>query len=97
VASGISGLDLKKPALSFKMPGNGVSLTARFVSDNMYADFTGDDKINILDLIRLKKFLLGENVSMNNKSGDLNADGSTDGLDLIRLMKYLLGEAVELH
>ncbi len=100
VPTGLDGLSesaKKNTVLNFSMPGNKVELTARFVSNNMYADFTGDGKINLLDLVRLKKYLLDSTTDINNKTGDLNGDGDTNATDLVRLMRYLLGEAVELH
>lgn len=97
VPEGLEGLDFKTSTLNFKMPGNRVSLTARFLSDALVADYTGDGKIDILDLIRLKKYVLGENVDLNGRSGDTNGDGDINGLDLVHLLRYLLGEAVELH
>ena len=94
--TGVSGLDLSTETLSFIMPGNTVSAKACFVSTVLPGDLNGDGRVNALDLIRLKKHLLGENVVLF-CSADLNGDGQVNALDLIRFKKYLLSESVELH
>ena len=94
--TGTTGLDLTGTALTFAMPGNAVTAKAYFVPTVLPGDLNGDGSVNALDLIRLKKYLLGESVTLC-CSGDLNGDGSVNTLDLIRLKKYLLRESVELH
>lgn len=58
-------------------------------------DLNGDGKVNILDLIRLKKYLAGAKVELVG-SADVTGDGKVNILDLIRLKKYLAGAKVEL-
>ena len=56
----------------------------------LYGDVNGDGEVNGRDLIRLRKYLNGENVVIcagANVNG--SADGLIDGKDLIRFRKYL--------
>ena len=95
--TGVEGLEtVYDTTLQFSMPGASVTVTAVFVADNLPGDLNGDGVVDALDLVRLKKYLLGEDVVLCT-SGDLNADGAINALDLIRLKKYLLDESVELH
>ena len=59
-------------------------------------DFTGDGVVNALDLLRLKKFLAGDNAELA-CSGDVTGDGVVNALDLLRVKKFLAGDNVELH
>ena len=59
-------------------------------------DLNGDGKVNALDLVRLKRYLGGENVTLV-VSGDITGDGKINALDLVRLKRYLGGENVEIH
>ena len=73
----------------------GIEVTAS--SDIKYGDVNGDGKVNGQDLVRLRKYLNGENVDIGpgaNVNGD--AEGKVNGQDLIRLRKYLNGENVVL-
>ena len=54
----------------------------------MYGDVNGDGKINGQDLIRLRKYLNGENVVLY-PGANVNGDSKLNGQDLIRLRKYL--------
>ena len=59
-------------------------------------DLNGDGKIDVADLIRLKKYIAGDSVELKT-SGDLNDDGDINIADLIRLKKYIAGDSVTLH
>ena len=59
-------------------------------------DVNGDGVVNGTDLIRLRRYLAGENVEIVAENADVNGDGTINGMDLIRLRKYLAGEAVDL-
>ncbi len=59
-------------------------------------DMTGDSKVNALDLVRLKRYLGGENVVLI-ASGDVTNDGKINALDLVRLKRYLGGENVIIY
>ena len=66
------------------------------VTTYLPGDMTGDGKVNAMDLIRLKRYLGGEDVELC-ADGDVNNDGKTNALDLIRLKRFLGGENVEIH
>ncbi|MBQ6840678.1 MAG: SH3 domain-containing protein [Bacilli bacterium] len=56
-------------------------------------DPTGDGNINIQDLLRVQKFILGY-TDLNGsylKAGDTNQDGIVDIVDLLRIQKHILG------
>lgn len=69
--------------------------------DNVYAryiekiivkgDINGDGKINIVDMIRFKKYLSGKSSDIVADASDLNSDLATDAEDLVCLEQYLLG------
>ena len=66
------------------------------ISRRVAGDVTGDGKVNGIDLIRLRKYLAGDDVEINFTNADVNGDGKISGLDLIRLRKYLAGDDVTL-
>jgi len=59
-------------------------------------DINGDNGIDIMDVVRLAKYVCGVNVVMNT-SGDVNGDGTVDIRDVVRLAKFVSGVSVELH
>ena len=61
----------------------------------MYGDVNGNGKINGQDLIRLRKYLNGEDVVIFD-GADVTGNGAVNGQDLVRLRKYLNGESVVL-
>ena len=61
----------------------------------MYGDVNGDGKINGQDLIRLRKYLNGEDVVIFD-GADVTGNGAVNGQDLVRLRKHLNGESVVL-
>lgn len=52
-------------------------------------DANGDGKVNVNDLIRLRKFLVGAEKEIIAGNADVNADEVVDLLDLVRLRKYI--------
>jgi len=65
--------------------------------DWVIGDIDGDDKpADPTDLIRMMKYIAGEDVTVVADSVDVNGDGRGDILDVIRLMRAISGEDVEL-
>ena len=65
--------------------------------DWVIGDIDGDDKpADTTDLIRMMKYIAGEDVTVVADSVDVNGDGRGDILDVIRLMRAISGEDVEL-
>ena len=52
-------------------------------------DANGDGKVNVNDLIRLRKYLAGVEKEIIAGNADVNADEVVDILDLVRLRKYI--------
>ena len=55
----------------------------------IYGDTNGDGKVNLLDLIVLRKHLAKWSVDIKLTAADCNADGKVNLMDLILLRKYL--------
>ena len=43
------------------------------------------------DLLRLARFIAGQDVQIDEKAADMNNDGQVDGRDVLRLAKRLAG------
>ena len=54
-------------------------------------DVNGDGALDGLDLLRLRKYLVGEQMTIDPLDADLNGDGEVSILDLVRLRKLLAG------
>ena len=72
-----------------------LDITPEAAPEILYGDCNGDGEITGKDLIRLRKYLNGENVEIF-PGADCSGDGEITGKDLIRLRKYLSGESVTL-
>ncbi len=55
-------------------------------------DANGDGKVNVHDLTRLRKYLVGTETEIVEGNADVNADDVVDILDLIRMRKYFVEE-----
>ena len=55
----------------------------------MYGDCNSDGKINLLDLIAMRKYLAKWSITVDEAATDCNADSKINLLDLILLRKYL--------
>ena len=58
-------------------------------ADIIYGDANSDGKINLLDLISMRKHLAKWNVEIDLAAADVKFDGNVNLLDLIQLRKYL--------
>ncbi len=54
-------------------------------------DVTGNGVIDIMDLLRLQKYISGSSVMINLANADVNGSGNIDIFDLIRLKKMISG------
>ena len=55
----------------------------------LLGDVDGNGKVNGFDLLRLKKYLSGEDVEIVRGNADTTKDGKINGFDLLKLKKYL--------
>lgn len=67
------------------------------ITDVLYGDLNGDEKINVMDLVLLKKYMNDNstNIPSGIKSADLNGDGEVSSVDLLLLKKYVSGKLTE--
>ena len=61
-----------------------------------YGDCNADDKINMADVLLLRKYLAKWNVTPNLNNADCNADDKINMADVLLLRKYLAKWNVEL-
>lgn len=59
-------------------------------------DANGDGKVNGLDVILLRQYIAGWDVTVDPIGGDANGDGKVNGLDVILLRQYIAGWDVTL-
>ena len=57
----------------------------------LYGDANGDGRVNGLDLVALRQYLAGWDVTVDSTAADVSGDGNCNALDLIRLRQYLAG------
>ncbi len=62
----------------------------------IYGDNNGDSKINVLDLLRVQKNILGSSklIDANFKASDVSKDGKVTVLDLLKVQKHILGDSL---
>ena len=60
-------------------------------------DANGDGEVDIIDLIRLRKYLVGAEPKIVEGNTDVNADTAVDILDLVRMRKYFAQQDVILE
>ena len=60
-------------------------------------DVTGDGKVGTVDVLRLLKYVNGQDVSIVEGSGDVTGDGKVGTADVLRLLKFVNGQDVEIN
>ncbi|WP_294354555.1 endo-1,4-beta-xylanase [uncultured Clostridium sp.] len=55
----------------------------------LYGDVDGDGKINVKDLLAIKEYVAGVDVTINEKNSDVNGDNKVDLFDVILVQQYL--------
>lgn len=68
----------------------GTSAGSVQVTVGIPGDVNGDGRITSADLLRLRRYLAGQNIPVETGNADLNADGKIDLTDLMLLQKLLL-------
>ena len=63
------------------------------VSLGLVGDVNGDGEVTNADLIRLRRYLSGQDVSAETGNADLNGDGKVDLKDLMLLQMRLAGQS----
>lgn len=59
--------------------------------DLAFGDVNGDEGVNIKDMVRLKRYLVGEDVEVFEECADIYSSASIDQLDLREFRKSILG------
>lgn len=59
-----------------------------------FADLDGDGKIDVIDLILIRKLIAGYSTDSNLLAADINCDGKLDALDLVAIRRYIAGYSV---
>ena len=67
-------------------------VTLEMLPEVALGDVNGDDKITVLDLMRLANFFAGKDVEISDAAADVNGDGKITVLDLMRLANYFAGK-----
>ena len=80
----IAGVD--DQANSVRVAGNAGGIT---IVLGVPGDINGDGDVTSADLLRLRRYLAGQNVTAETGNADLNGDGCVDLLDLMLLQRLL--------
>ena len=100
VSGSITLADASNATTIFTMPKGNVEIKATYKdepgSDIKYGDLNSDGKINLLDLVAMRKYLAKWSITVDKNAADCNADGKINLMDLILLRKYLAKWSVTL-
>ena len=61
-------------------------------NDEVKGDVNNDGAVNVLDLLKLRKYLVESSTEINEVNADMNSDGKINVLDLLALRKKLAGD-----
>ena len=89
--TGLKASALDETAVNATVTAGGVTVTSRIPGD-----VNDDGEVDIFDCVRLKKYIAGFDVTINEANADVNGDGEIDIFDCVRLKKYLAGFNVKL-
>ncbi|MCQ2405348.1 MAG: dockerin type I repeat-containing protein, partial [Clostridia bacterium] len=65
--------------------------TGTEAEDILHGDANGDGAVNMKDVLILRKFLAGIDVSYVARNSDVNGDGNVNMKDVLILRKFLAG------
>ena len=71
-----------------------VTLGATEGTSSIFGDANGDGERSLADLVKLKKYLLSIDDTINLYGADMNCDGKVSTVDLQQLSKYFLSEQI---
>lgn len=84
-------LNVSENKVSFSVTSGGVQVVTRVLGDVNDDGKAGTLKDMLLDILRLKKYLAGFAVEINQLNADMNENGKVDLADLILLMQQCVG------
>lgn len=88
-------LNVSENEVSFSVTSGGVQVVTRVLGDVNDDGKAGTLKDMLLDILRLKKYLAGFSVKINQLNADMNEDGEVKLADLILLMQQYVEEKIE--
>lgn len=56
-------------------------------------DLNSDNIVDLLDLLAMKKHIIGEEVKISSYAADMNSDDVIDLIDLLYMKKFIIGES----
>lgn len=86
--TGVAGVDAQAGRVDVSAAPGGVKIAL-----GLPGDINGDGQITYADLVRLHRYLSGQNVAAETGNADLNGDGKVDLLDLMLLQLLLTGQS----
>ena len=91
-ADGLNVFDIKEPGLNY---GYWDTFKANLKRDSFYSnlligDVNTDSNVDILDVVMMVNYILGNTEAINFDYADINYDGSIDISDIILMLNYIL-------
>ena len=82
--------------INYAFPGGSLFVGFKKCASRVSGDVTGDGAVDIMDVIRLLKYVSRWDVEVVEANADVTGDGVIDIMDVIRLLKAVSGWEVEL-